>query len=150
MFDLSTISTMLMPTILVLGLCVGYIVKNLIPNDSVNRFIPLIVGVVGLVAGVVSAITTGTPITLELIVGAILSGLSSTAVYEQFKNLMSEAKKGKIGPNKGKKLSEETRRKISKTLKGNTGTKGKHWYNNGEINIKARECPEGFVPGRIK
>lgn len=88
MFDLSTISTMLMPTILVLGLCVGYIVKNLIPNDSINRFIPLIVGVVGLVAGVVSAITTGTPITLELIVGAILSGLSSTAVYEQFKNLM--------------------------------------------------------------
>ena len=89
MFDLSTISTMLMPTILVLGLCVGYIVKNLIPNDSINRFIPLIVGVVGLVAGVVSAITTGTPITLELIVGAILSGLSSTAVYEQFKSLMS-------------------------------------------------------------
>ena len=89
MFDLSTISTMLMPTILVLGLCVGYIVKNLIPNDYINRFIPLIVGIVGLVAGVISAITTGTPITLELIVGAILSGLSSTAVYEQFKNLMS-------------------------------------------------------------
>ena len=89
MFDLSTISTMLMPTILILGLCVGYIIKNLIPNDSVNRFIPLIVGIVGLVAGVVSAITTGTPITLELIVGAILSGLASTAVYEQFKNLMS-------------------------------------------------------------
>lgn len=89
MFDLSSISTMIMPTILVLGLCVGYIIKNLIPNDSVNRFIPLIVGIVGLVAGVVSAVTTSTPITLELIVGAILSGLSSTAVYEQFKNLMS-------------------------------------------------------------
>ena len=69
---------------------------------------------------------------------------------EETRRKLSEAKKGKIGPNKGKKLSEETRRKISKTLKGNTGTKGKHWYNNGEINIKARECPEGFVPGRIK
>ena len=89
MFDLSTISTMMMPTILILSLCVGYIVKNLIPNDSVNRFIPLIVGAVGLVAGVISAITTGTPITLELVVGSILSGLSSTSVYEQFKNLMS-------------------------------------------------------------
>ena len=89
MFNLSTISTMMMPTILILSLCVGYIVKNLIPNDSVNRFIPLIVGVVGLVAGVISAITTGTPITIELVVGSILSGLSSTAVYEQFKNLMS-------------------------------------------------------------
>ena len=89
MFNLSTISTMMMPTILILSLCVGYIVKNLIPNDSVNRFIPLIVGVVGLVAVVISAITTGTPITIELVVGSILSGLSSTAVYEQFKNLMS-------------------------------------------------------------
>ena len=88
MFDLSSISTMIMPTILVLGLCVGYIVKNLVPNDSVNRFIPLIVGVVGLVAGVVSAITTGIPVTLELIVGSLVSGLSSVAVYEQFKNLM--------------------------------------------------------------
>lgn len=88
MFDLSSISTMIMPTILVLSLCVGYIVKNLVPNDSVNRFIPLIVGVVGLVAGVVSAITTGTPVTLELIVGSLISGLSSVAVYEQFKNLM--------------------------------------------------------------
>lgn len=88
MFDLSTISTMMMPTILILSLCVGYIVKNLVPNDSVNRFIPLIVGVVGLVAGVVSAITTGTPITLELVVGSILSGLASVSVHEQFKNLL--------------------------------------------------------------
>ena len=27
---------------------------------------------------------------------------------------------------------------------------GTHWYTNGEINIKAKECPEGFKPGRIK
>ena len=26
---------------------------------------------------------------------------------------------------------------------------GTHWYTNGEINIKAKECPEGFKPGRI-
>lgn len=88
MFDLSTISTMMMPTILILSLCVGYIVKNLIPNDSINRFIPLIVGVVGLVAGVISAITTGTPITLELVVGSLVSGLASVSVHEQFKNLL--------------------------------------------------------------
>lgn len=88
MFDLSTISTMMMPTILVLGLCVGYIVKNLIPNDSINRFIPLIVGIVGLVAGIVSAVTTGTPITLELVVGSLVSGLASVSVHEQFKNLL--------------------------------------------------------------
>ena len=28
--------------------------------------------------------------------------------------------------------------------------KGKRWFNNGKINTMAKECPEGFVPGRIK
>lgn len=27
--------------------------------------------------------------------------------------------------------------------------KGKHWYNNGEINTYAKECPEGYVPGKL-
>ena len=71
----------------------------------------------------------------------------------------SEAHKGKPGPNKGKKFSEETRKKISEANKGknmgnknalgNTNTKGKHWYNNGKINIRAKECPNGFIPGRL-
>ena len=26
---------------------------------------------------------------------------------------------------------------------------GTHWYTNGEVNIKAKECPEGFRPGRV-
>lgn len=28
--------------------------------------------------------------------------------------------------------------------------KGKHYYNNGEIEIRATECPEGFTKGRLK
>ena len=40
---------------------------------------------------------------------------------------------GKPSRNKGKKL----------------GPNGTHWYNNGEINVKAKECPEGFVKGRL-
>ena len=27
---------------------------------------------------------------------------------------------------------------------------GKHWYNNGEINIYAKECPEGYIPGMLE
>lgn len=40
---------------------------------------------------------------------------------------------GKPSRNKGKKL----------------GSNGTHWYNNGEVNVKAKECPEGFVKGRL-
>ncbi len=46
--------------------------------------------------------------------------------------------------NIGKHQSEETKHKI-----GNFG-RGKHWFNNGTINIFAKECPEGFVAGMLK
>lgn len=76
---------------------------------------------------------------------------------------------------KGRKLSDETRLKISLSLKGihagennpakredvrakfrvinageNSPVWGKHWYNNGTINTIAETCPEGFVPGRLQ
>lgn len=92
MIDLSFISSLAMPTILVLCLCVGYIIKNLIPNDSVNRYIPAILAVIAIIAGIVSALSVGQVITLDLIVGCLVSALASTGVYEQFKNLV-EGKK---------------------------------------------------------
>ena len=60
---------------------------------------------------------------------------------DEAKKKMREAMKGK---NIGKKRSEETRKKLSEVRKGT------HWYNNGKINIRAKECPQGFAPGRIK
>jgi len=42
------------------------------------------------------------------------------------------------------KLREEFGRKIS------TSYKGRHYYNNGKIEVKRFECPEGFVPGRMQ
>ena len=48
-------------------------------------------------------------------------------------------------------FNEETRKKMAEAKKGkNIWTKGMHWYNNGKINTMAKECPQGFVPGRIK
>lgn len=77
---------------------------------------------------------------------------------------------GKPGPNKGKKFSEEHRKKIGEKSKGRCtmlgkhhsdeskkkigeaalrSSKGRHWYNNGTINKFCYECPEGFVIGRL-
>ena len=54
---------------------------------------------------------------------------------EETKRKMSAAQKN---------MSEETKRKMS------ISRKGTHIFNNGIKNVLARECPEGFVRGRIK
>ena len=61
-------------------LCVGYIVKNLIPSDKVNKFIPLIVGVLGVAVN----IWINLAVTPDIILGGLVSGLSSTGLYEAF------------------------------------------------------------------
>ena len=67
---------------------------------------------------------------------------------EEAKKKMREAKKGKYvgekSPMYGKKHSEETKKKIGAAHIGH------HWYNNGKINKRAKECPPGFVPGILK
>lgn len=45
---------------------------------------------------------------------------------------------------RGKHHSDETKEKMSKARSG------KHWFNNGEREIYADGCPEGFVSGRLK
>ena len=65
-------------------------------------------------------------------------------IAKDYENAMKEAAEVKSMANKGKKRSEETRKKLS------TANKGKRWFNNGKINTMAKEFPDGFVPGRIK
>ena len=71
---------------------------------------------------------------------------------EETKNKISEAMKGKPRSAETRKklseamknMSEETRKKLSEAHKGC------HWFNNGKINKRLKECPKGFVPGRLK
>ena len=69
---------------------------------------------------------------------------------EESRKKMSDAKKGENNYLFGKHHSVEARKKMSEANKGNTKTKGKFWFNNGIINIRSKECPEGFVKGMIK
>lgn len=73
---------------LVGALAVGFIVKNLIPNEGINRFIPLIAAVVGLVICLWDAGWVATP---QVVVSGMISGLASTGLYEAFKNLIDGA-----------------------------------------------------------
>lgn len=72
---------------LVAALCVGYILKNLVPNEEVNKFIPLIAAVVGLVICLWEAGWIATP---ETVVMGIVSGLASTGLYEAFKQFIGQ------------------------------------------------------------
>ena len=72
---------------------------------------------------------------------------------EEWQKKNSDAHKGKQKW-LGKHHAEESKKKIglanSKSQKGSKNSQfGTHWYTNGEVNIKAKECPEGFRPGRI-
>ena len=58
------------------------------------------------------------------------------------KKMSEESKKKNSEAHTGKKHSEESKKKIRSTMKK------LHWYNNGEINTRAKECPPGFVPGK--
>lgn len=45
--DLSILEAYIAPLILIACLCVGYVIKNVVTNDKINRYIPLIVLVLG-------------------------------------------------------------------------------------------------------
>ena len=51
---------------------------------------------------------------------------------------------GKNNPMYGKTHPEETRKKMSDAFKG------RHWYNNGIVQMQSFECPIGFTKGMLK
>jgi hypothetical protein len=65
--------------------CVGLILKNLVPSKKINRFIPLIMGVLGVLLNAWLNVWTLTPNTL---VEGLVSGLASTGMFELGKNLI--------------------------------------------------------------
>ena len=90
--DLSILFDYVKIVILLLCLCVGYIIKHAVPTEKINKFIPLIVGCLGLVLAIVSNLNA---ITLEVALMGLLSGLASTGLYETFKNLIENKQDNK-------------------------------------------------------
>lgn len=68
-------------------LCVGYIIKHFIPTDKINKFIPLIVGVLGVIVNVWMNDWGFTP---EILLGGMASGLASTGMHELFAQFINK------------------------------------------------------------
>lgn len=72
-------------------------------------------------------------------------------IYNDGSETEQESEEILIAVKKGHFVTEETRRRMSEAAIGkNVWTKGRLWCNNGKINKRAYECPEGFVPGRLR
>lgn len=70
-------------------LCVGYIIKNLIPGDKINKFIPLIMGIFGIA---INVWIEGFNFTPSILLGGLFTGLASTGVHQLFKQFIEKRK----------------------------------------------------------
>lgn len=76
------------PTVFILCLCVGYLLKKFAPTD--NKWIPLTVGILGAVCG---CITLG-EFTIAAITKGLVTGLASTGFHQAFTQLVEHPKAG--------------------------------------------------------
>ena len=74
------------PIIVGICLCIGYILKNVVTTDKINKYIPLIMGVLGV--GLNCWINLS--FTPEILLTGLISGLSSTGLHQVFKNLINK------------------------------------------------------------
>lgn len=68
-------------------LCVGYALKTAFPKFD-NRYIPLSALALGCIINVL--VSLGTGVNAQVILGGMISGLSSTGLYEMMRNLLDK------------------------------------------------------------
>lgn len=66
-------------------LCVGYVMKNLVPSEKVNKFIPLTMMVLGTI---INVWLNGFAFTPEILLAGMTSGLASTGMHQLFKQFI--------------------------------------------------------------
>lgn len=73
--------------VMMICLCVGYIIKHLVDSEKVNKFIPLIMAVLGVV---INTWLNGFAFTPEILLGGMASGLASTGMHQAFKQFINK------------------------------------------------------------
>lgn len=66
-------------------LCVGYVLKHIVPSERVNRFIPLAMMMLGIIINMWVNAFAFTP---EVLLGGMASGLASTGMHQLFKQFI--------------------------------------------------------------
>ena len=77
----------IVPVVLIVCLCVGFIIKHVIPTDKVNRFIPLIVGLLGVF---ITFWNSGWTLSPEILAIGLVSGLASTGMHEILRQFITK------------------------------------------------------------
>lgn len=86
LMDISFLNEFMVPIVAGICLCVGYVLKNIVSTEKINRFIPLVMGVLGValnwwIQGTFSA---------EILLGGLFSGLSCTGLHQIFKQMTEQ------------------------------------------------------------
>ena len=72
------------PIIVGICLCIGYVIKNIVTSEKVNKYIPLIMAILGV--GLNIWINMDFP--PAILLGGLISGLASTGLHQAFKNII--------------------------------------------------------------
>ena len=82
---LNDLNNYIVVIVLVACLCVGYILKHLVTSDKINKYIPAILGLLGMFMNTWLNQWVVTP---DILVGGLVSGLASTGMHQAFKQFL--------------------------------------------------------------
>ena len=75
--------------VVLICMAIGYILKELVPSKKLNKFIPLTLGVIGVL---INVWYNGWVFSPEILLGGLASGLASTGTYELVRNMIENFK----------------------------------------------------------
>lgn len=77
--------------VLIACLCIGYILKHLVPSEKVDKYIPASLGLLGIFMNIWLNQWAVTP---DILVSGMVSGLASTGMHQVFKQFLEA--RGKV------------------------------------------------------
>lgn len=85
--DLTVLNEYLVVIVVGICLCVGYVIKHSL-DFIPNKYIPLIMLILGTITNVLINLNTG--VNASVILGGMLSGLASTGLHQAFSRLINK------------------------------------------------------------